>query len=268
MISRLDAIPIIGLLPLVVLLALLLIEVGRWFGVRRKGTEHDGTVVASVGATLGLLAFMLAFTFGMAASRFDTRREMALEDANSIGTTYLRAQLLPEPASSQIRALLREYVDLRLEAAANPGSVASAKERSEQIQGQVWAATTALVARQQPTLGATVPFITALNDMIDVHGKRVSAIRNRIPGAIWFFLFLTAAIGMLSVGYQAGLTTSRRSTAVVALAVAFSGVIMLIADLDRPQEGLVVVSQQPMIDLQTSMQADVKNPVPSSVPAP
>ena len=74
--------------------------------------------------------------------------------------------------------------------------------------------------------------------MIDTHGLRLAAIRNRIPPAIWIFLFLTAGVGMLSIGYQAGLSGSRRSVAATALVVAFSGVIMLIADLDRPAAGL------------------------------
>ncbi len=266
----LDLVPVPVLLPLTIVLALAAIEIGRWIGRRRKasGGEDDGPVGASVGATLGLLAFTLAFTFGMAASRFDTRKEMVVQDANAIGTTYLRASLLAEPTASEIRKLLREYVDVRLDAAARPGGVAAALERCEQLQGQIWSATSALVARQQPDLGSSFLFVNALNEMIDVHSMRVAAMRNRIPGTIWFFLFLTAALGMISMGYQSGLTGSRRSVAIVSLAVAFSGVIMLIADLDRPQSGFVRVSQQSMADLQRSMQADVRDMVPLPPPAP
>lgn len=262
-----DLVPIPALFPLAIVLALVAIEVGLWIGKRRQasGGEPEGPVGASVGATLGLLAFTLGFTFAMAADRFDTRKKMVVEDANAIGTTYLRASLLPEPPASEIRRLLREYVDLRLDAASHPGGAAAAIERSEQLQGEIWSATRALIARQQPDLGSSIPFIYALNEMIDVHSTRLASVRNRIPGTIWFFLFLTAALGMMSMGYQSGLAGSRRSVASVSLAVAFSGVIMLIADLDRPQEGFVRVSQQAMADLQRSMQADVKNVVP---PAP
>ncbi|HKE44832.1 MAG TPA: hypothetical protein VKB41_09895 [Steroidobacteraceae bacterium] len=263
--SSLDVVPIPVLFVLTILLGQASIEIGRWVGHRRGEKENQGPVGASVGATLGLLAFILAFTFGMAASRFDARREMVLEDANAIGTTYLRAQLLSEPTSSEIRSMLREYVDVRLNAAASPQGAKGAVERSEQLQNQMWAATVALVARQQGNLGAAGPFINSLNELIDVHAKRVAAVRNRIPNAIWFFLFLTAAIGMMSMGYQAGLTESRRrSIAVATLAVAFSAVMMLIVQLDRPQ-GFLRVSQEPMADLQRSMQADVKNMRP---PAP
>ncbi len=96
----------------------------------------------------------------------------------------------------------------------------------------------------------TALFIASLNEMIDTHGLRLAAIRHRIQPGIWAFLFLTAGISMLSIGYQAGLSGSRRSVAAIALVVAFSGVIMLIADLDRPQRGFLRVNQQAMIDLQ------------------
>ena len=102
--------------------------------------------------------------------------------------------------------------------------------------------------------------------MIDMHGTRLAAVRNRIPMPVWIFVFLTAAVGMMSIGYQAGLSGSRRSLATLAMVVAFSGVIMLIADLDRPQHGFLRVSQQPMIDLQRSMQAEPTGP--TAPPAP
>src|SRR5262245_48712675 len=98
-----DLLPIPVLFPLHILLALVAVEAGRWLGKRARsgGTEPEGPVSASVTATLGLLAFVLAFTFAMAASRFDTRRQMVIEDANAIGTLYLRTSLLAEPGASQ-----------------------------------------------------------------------------------------------------------------------------------------------------------------------
>ena len=111
-------------------------------------------------------------------------------------------------------------------------------------------------ANEQPTLTTTPLFIQALNEMIDIHGARLAAARGRIPLTIWSSMFVTTAIGMLAMGYQAGLGGSRRSAAVMGLAIAFAGIIMLIADLDRPQQGFVRVNQQAMVDLQRSMQAD------------
>jgi uncharacterized membrane protein len=255
--SMLDLVPIPVLFPLTVVFALVAVEAGRWLGQRRKesGTEPEASIGASVGATLGLLAFVLAFTFGMAADRSNTRREQVVEDANAIGTTYLRTYLLPDPPASEMRKQLREYVDVRVKAATNPETLLASLARSEELQGMLWRQA-ATIGTQQPNPATTGLFIEALNNMIDVHGTRVAAVNNRISGTIWFFAFLTTAVGMLSMGYQAGVSGSRRTVAVLGLTIAFAGVIMLIADLDRPQEGFLRVSQQSMIDLQRSMQAD------------
>jgi hypothetical protein len=252
-----DAIPIPLLFLLTLLLAFAAVELGRWFGMRRQPhqAEPEGPVSAAVGATLGLLAFILAFTFGMAASRFDTRRQMVVEDANVIGTTYLRTSLIPDPPASKLRSLLREYTDVRTDAGVHPEDFPAALARSEELQRMMWSEASA-VGTQQPN-PMTALFVASLNEMIDTHGLRLAAIRHRIQPAIWTFLFLTAGIGMLSIGYQAGLSGSRRSVAAIALVVAFSGVIMLIADLDRPERGFLRVNQQAMIDLQASMKADM-----------
>jgi hypothetical protein len=207
-------------------------------------------VAAIVAAGLGLLAFLLAFTFGMAASRFDTRRGLVLDEANAIGTTYLRAALLPEPHRTEIRTLLREYVDLRLEAV-QPGMAVSARERSEELQGRLWAQAVSVAEKPTPITGL---FIQSLNEVIDLHAKRVTlGLRNRIPLTIWVALYSTAILAMAGVGYYAGLASTTRSLATLALVVTFSGILCLIADLDRPQEGLLEVSQQAMVDLRKSL---------------
>src|SRR5262245_51295921 len=117
--SLLDRLPLWGLFLATVAVVAASVEVGFQLGqYRRQQTdqEKEAPVGAIVGATLGLLAFMLAFTFGLASSRFDARRSVVLEESNAIGTTYLRAGLLPEPNAKEIRKLLREYVDVRLNA--------------------------------------------------------------------------------------------------------------------------------------------------------
>src|SRR4026207_1784346 len=127
----LDVLPLWGVFFAVLVLVLAAIEGGYRLGNyrhRQSGGEKEAPVGAMVGATLGLLAFMLAFTFGMAASRFDTRKQLVLDEANAIGTTYLRTAMLPE-RRDEIRALLRSYVDARLEAV-RPGQVAEEILRS------------------------------------------------------------------------------------------------------------------------------------------
>jgi hypothetical protein len=113
-----DALPLPGFYLIIALIALLAVELGFRLArsrVLRSVHENEAPVGTIVGATLALLAFLLAFTFGLAASRFDARKGFVLDEANAIGTTYLRAALLPDPDRTEIRALLREYVDVRLQ---------------------------------------------------------------------------------------------------------------------------------------------------------
>jgi hypothetical protein len=252
----LDALPLWGLFIVILFVALLSVEcgyrLGRYRRDRRK-EEKEAPVGTMVGAALGLLAFILAFTFGLAAGRFDTRRQVVLDEANAIGTTYLRAGMLPERAE-QIRALLRDYVDVRLEAVRS-GNIAEGIRRSENIQQQAWAEAET-VAEKNPNSIVVGLFVQSLNEMIDLHAKRLQAgLRSRIPGAIWVGLFAVAVLSLAAMGYLEGLLGSRRSLAVVAVAVAFSVVIELIADLDRPHEGVLRVSQEPLLDVQRSMNA-------------
>jgi hypothetical protein len=182
----LDALPLWGLFMATLLLVLLSVEGGYRLGKYRRSRseeEKEAPVGAMAGATLGLLAFMLAFTFGLAAARFDTRRQLLLDEANAIGTTYLRAGMLPDRREN-IRALLRDYVDARLEAVRS-GNVTEGIRRSEHLQGQLWAQAVAL-GENNPTSIVVGLFVQSLNEVIDLHAKRVTAgLRNRIPGVIW-----------------------------------------------------------------------------------
>ena len=251
-----DALPLWGFYIVILLLVLLSVEGGYRLGkyrASRTEEEKEAPVGAMVAATLGLLAFMLAFTFGMAATRFDTRIQVLLDEANAIGTTYLRAEMLPD-RGEDIRALLREYVDVRLEAA-RLGNAAEGIRRSERLHEQLWAHAVALGERN-PTSIVVGLFVQSLNEVIDLHAKRVTAgLRNRIPSAIWWALFAVAVLSLAAMGYHAGLSRTSRSLAELAVALTFSAVIGLIADLDRPQEGGVRVSQQALIDLRQSMHA-------------
>ena len=176
----------------------------------------------------------------------------------TIGTTYLRALMLPPAQAEGVRDLLRRYVDARLEAASDPARLAEGVAHSERLHELLWRQAVAAGAAQADSV-TTGLFIASLNDVIDLHTKRLTAWRNRIPDTIWLFLYATAVLGMASMGYQAGLTGSKRSVAVIFLALAFAGAMTLVADLDRPREGFLQVSQQAMQDLQTSMRADASD---------
>jgi hypothetical protein len=257
----LDRLPLWALLFFTIAVAFLSVEIGHrvaQYRKRRSEEEKEAPVGGMVGATLGLLAFMLAFTFGLAASRFDDRRQVVLAEANAIGTTYLRAAMLPQPIATETRDLLRNYVDVRLEAAQGK-DLRQAISKSEELHNRLWS--NAVLAAEKDRSPITGLFIQSLNEVIDLHAKRVMvAVRSRVPGAIWMALYLLAVLAMSAMGYHQGLASTKRSIAVLALVIAFSAVLILIVDLDRPGEGLLRVSQQSMIDLRNSMSETGSSP--------
>jgi hypothetical protein len=251
----LDLFPLWVLCVATVAVVALSIESGFRLGKYRRSRtdqEKDAPVGVIVASTLGLLGFMLAFTFGLAASRFDARRQVVLEESNAIGTAYLRAGLLPEPNSAEIRRLFQEYVDVRLQVVQS-GGIEQVISKSADLHRALWRQTTEVAAKDSRSI-LTGLFIQSLNEVIDLHSKRaLIGLHSRIPEIIWLALYFIAVLAMGALGYQEGLAGSRRSLAVPALALTFSAVMLLIADLDRPQEGLLRVSQQAMVDLQNSL---------------
>jgi hypothetical protein len=237
-------------------------EGGYRFGLRRRGgseVEKDAPVSAITGATLALLGFMLAITFGIAVSRFDFRRQVFLGEVNSTSTAYLAADLLPVAQRDTVKNYLREYVDARLEAAAT-GDLEKVIRRSDQLHRSLWSSTLA-AAKESPNFFAVGIFAQNLTTVFDAHTKRLFAIvDSRIPAPIWIVLYVVAIVGMGTLGYQTALTGSSRSPAAAALVVAFAAVLLLIADLDRPHQGLLRVSQNAMQDLQASMRRSPTDP--------
>jgi hypothetical protein len=251
----LDFVPLWGQFALTLGLVLLSIEGGFEIGVRRaarREPENPSSAGAMANASLALLAFLLAFTFGFAASRLETRRTILLDEVNAIGTTFLRAGALPDADAAQARAWLRAYVDGRLEAVRS-GELEVGIREWEQLQKRMWESAVAL-ARANPTSISVGLYMQALNEMIDLHTKRLNeSVRVRISLTIWAALYVVTVIAMLEMGYQTGLSGRRRPLSVPAFALAFAVVIYLIADLDRPQAGLIRVSQQPLVELRQSM---------------
>jgi hypothetical protein len=255
----LDSLPLWSLYLAMTVAVLTSVETGFQFGKYRRrigAAEKEGPVGPMVGATLALLAFLITFTFGIAASRFETRRQGLLDEANSIGTTYLRAGLLPESHRIEIQRLLREYVAARIQGAQSDQLV-TAIARSEWLQKQLWSQATEVVSLDtQPIIAGL--FVQSLNETIDLHTKRIHALSGRIPLAIWAVMGFVTVMAMTAAGYQEGLNSTCHSPVILALVLAFSVVAALIADLDRPHEGLLRVNQQIMIDLEKSMQPPKK----------
>jgi hypothetical protein len=169
-----------------VAMVLLASEIGWQLGTRIKPAGMGGNISAVEQSLLGLLALIVGFTFLMALTRFEARREAVLNEANSIGTTALRARLLPEPYRTETLKLLREYVQIRIDYIPTGKSLAELPlliERSNKIQEALWQQAKALSAKDN-NMVPTGLFIQTLNEMIDNQGKRLSALRNYIPDAV------------------------------------------------------------------------------------
>ncbi len=242
---------------LTILISLLALEGGYRLGrIRRKHheTEKDASLSASVSATLGLLAFMLAMTFGIAMGLFDLRRQAFIDEVNAVGTAYLRADFLPPDLRDQSKQALRDYVAVRLKAA-DTGNIEEAALRSKRIHTELWGHIN--TAREH--LSNQLPFslyIESINQVFDVHTRRVvAAVQLRIPSIIWIVLYGVAILGMLEMGYQTGISTSPRSPAFLGLVISFAAVLYLITDLDRPREGSISVSQGMMREMVKGMLA-------------
>ena len=211
---------------------------------------------------MGLLAFILAFTFAIVSDRYDARKGLVREEANALRTAYSRTEFLPEADRAEATALLREYVDVRLTIAqaGDLEKIPALMLEADRVQRQLWEMAV-VNARKDMNSDVAALYIEALNEITSIHWLRVAVgVQARIPNVIWLVLYTLVILGMIGVGYQTGIAGSRRTWAILILALSFSLVIALIAELDRPQSGLITVTQQPLADLQVWMAADRATP--------
>lgn len=252
----LDDIPVLLFIAIFIAVNFAAYEIGYRIGSRSKDEGADaesGPAGLIVGSILALMAFLLAITMGMASDRFDTRRGLVLTEANALGTLYLRSGYLAEPHSEQMQDLVREYVPLRV--ATNDRAQLDANiARSEELQDEMWAIATE-VARTDGS-DVTALYIESLNEVIDLHTSRVIAgIYARVPPTILWLLIGGVVLSLGLVGYNAGLSRRRSPMIATVLVLAMGAVIWLVIDLDRPQDGLIHVSQQPLLMLQESLES-------------
>lgn len=230
---------------------------GIGFHLGRRAREEEGPKRASqadlmVGGVLALLGLLLAFTFSIVQNRFDRRKELSIEAANAIGTTYLRAAMLPAPHDQRIQAWLRQYTDLRL-GQKPPDEFRRALTRSDQLQRLIWQ-DTVVMARANPTSQITGRFIESLNNMIDLQTTRVTVtLFQRLPQVILVVLLAVAALALGMVGFRAGLVRTRSPFLTGIVAITIAAVLALIIDLDRPTARLFRVNQAAMQDTRGMM---------------
>ena len=233
-------------------------EFGFRLGRRRRPTVSEDAksqVTAIQGAVLGLLALLLGFTFAMAMSRFEVRKQQILDESNAIGTCFLRAQLLPEPQKMAVSNLLRQYVKVRLQfyqADIDHQSLKVAKSQTEELQGQLWAYAAAW-GEQEPRAVTAGLFLQSLNEVIDLHSKGLTALENHVPEIILVLLYFVALAATGLIGYGCGLAGRRNFLVTLVAAVLIAAVIVVIIDLDRPQRGLIKVGLGRMVELRQSL---------------
>lgn len=243
--------PIWILLILTTAVILLAVELGyRWARHKhRSDVEKEAPIGMMVGALLGLVAFLLAFTFGLASDRYNDRRIKLLAEVNAIQTNYLRADLIPEPHRTDVRQVLRNYVEERLQWTHAVKTVRA--ESAEKLLGQLWQHAAAAGKNSSDVIAL---FVDSANRVIDLHEERLMLReRSHIPSMFWIMLYLIAVISLAATGYYGGVAGTARSPVMIAVAVSFALVITMIADIDRPGEGLINVSQQQMIELRDWM---------------
>jgi hypothetical protein len=214
------------------------------------GEGQEGYVVSAV---LGLMALLMGFTFSLAVDRFEARRLLVLDEANAIGTAYLRAQLLPEPHRARMSDLLVRYTENRIALAkAKPEETAPRLAVNDGLLTDIWAATSAAYESIKQ-LDFSTPYLTSVNELIDLDAARKAARMARVPPAVFVVLFtyLVTTAGVL--GYV--LRGLRGQLAAVFLLALVDLALMLIVDIDRPTLGGVVESQRSMEMLLDSLKS-------------
>jgi hypothetical protein len=234
-------------------------RLGRWSQARSDEIQRSHTG-AIQGSLLGILALLLGFTFSIALNRHDSRSEAVVNEANAIGTTLLRAQLLPQEQGESVRKLLQQYTDLRVQASAVSTVDEADRDvllaRTAAIVNELWALARA-AAMQDPNPVTTGLFIQSLNEMIDSFGRRDAALARHVPETVLFLLYGTFLMTSCVVGFTAGLTGHRTSFVTYIMIGLIVVLVFIIVDLDRPRRGLIQVNQHSMLVLQQSLNAQV-----------
>ena len=240
------------------------IEIGYRIGctqvtsANEASREHINGIQNSI---LGILALLLGFTFSLSLQRFDVRSDAVVNEANAIGTAYLRVQLLPAPMRREGQLLIRDYVDLRVQ----DGTLTLAQRDDRQVllakvaslQSAMWD-----YARRgvevNPNVYPPALFVEAVNELIDSFGRHDDSLNRHVPEVVLLLLYGTFVLAGGIVGFSAGVAGHRPSLVSHVMVALIVILAFIIVDLDRPRRGLVQVSQKSLIDLQTTIHAETQ----------
>lgn len=248
-------------LPLALFVAMLAsMEIGRWLGRRRAqrgGEIADAGVGTLDGAVYALFGLIIAFIFSGATARFDHRRELITQEANAIGTAYLRVDLLPADSQATLRPLFRRYVESRIatyRAAGDAAAWIAEYQRDLQLQNDIWKA--AVAGGQRSSNPAVLSLvIPALNEMIDITTTRLAATRVHPHPAIYAMLLVLGVVTSLLAGMSMAAAARRPWLHIMAFALIISATVYVVLDIEFPRLGFIRVdaADQLLVELLQSM---------------
>ena len=240
---------------------LVCLEFGRYLGARRLATDPQGAMSglgAAEGAMFGLYGLLLAFSFAGAAGRYDARKQLIVEEANAIGTAYLRVDLLPLETQPTVRDEFRHYVDSRLAIYRHFSDIAAVKlelSRSEKLQKAIWAQSVAASAKPDAHPEAGKLLLPALNEMIDITATRMMGTRMHPPSIIYVLLIVLALICSVLAGHGMSAGKNRSALHTIAFAIITVISVYVVLDLEYPRSGLIRINtfDQVLVDVRESM---------------
>jgi hypothetical protein len=237
---------------------------------RRMHHQSDGlreSIATTQAALLGFMALILAFGLTLAVGRYQDRRATIVDEANAIGTTYLRAQTLAEPVRSRSLDLLVQYTDASIRVAESVPDTAASRDALDdgaEIQRELWSLA-GQALDTAPDASAPRLYVDSLNEMIDMQTTRASALTNRVPLAVLALEVVGSAVALALLAFYLGLS-QRGIVGVLIASVLVTLMLLVTFDLDRPRRGLITVPTTPLVNLRASMELPPAAAAPTSTP--
>lgn len=230
--------------------------VGQRYGLhvkKRIDEVQDAPISSAVAAALGLLAFMLAFTFQIVGNRLDNRKQLLLNEISDIRTAYQCAGLVPEPIRSQTRKLVLRYIDIRVDFAYDRRNLTDVAKESTQILDSLWRFSEELAALDRSSEAFSL-YMSSISNMVSLYHQRFTVtFQTGLPPTIVYVLIFVAFFSMLTLGYQFGISGKGSFPVNLLMGIAFASVIWLIFALDHPETGIIKLSRAPLLSLQQEL---------------
>ena len=229
------------------------VELGYRRGLRTPADEHLASHATSwEAALLGLLALLIGFTFAMAVTRFDHRRDLILDEANAIESTALRARYVDPSVRDRIEATLVPYLEARIrsyDVGMDMRLTYALYDEADALQGQLWDQVVTLL-EAHPDSESAVAFMESADELVKAEARRRAALENHVPLPVFAVLLIVAAAGMVATGYSCGLHRRRLPLGMVLMPVLIVLVVAMVFNIDYPRAGVIRAGQGAMIRLQ------------------